>query len=43
MSGDKMDVDEKAILANIDGFLLKKNPLDTKSRIKNGELNKIAI
>ena len=43
MSWDKMDVDEKAILANIDWFLLKKNPLDAKSRTKNGELNKIAI
>jgi hypothetical protein len=27
MNGKKMELDEKAILANIDGFLLKKYPL----------------
>lgn len=43
MDNDKMVLDEKTILANLDGFLLKKNPLDEKSRTKNWSLNKIVI
>ncbi len=43
MNNEKMVLDEKTILANLDGFLLKKNPLDEKSRTENGTLTKISI
>lgn len=43
MDGEKMELDEKIIVANIDSFLLKKYPLDENSRTLNGILNKISI
>ncbi|HKL44428.1 MAG TPA: hypothetical protein VJ892_04055 [Candidatus Absconditabacterales bacterium] len=43
MMDEKMQLDEKMILANIDGFLLKKFPLNENSRATNGVLNKISI
>jgi len=35
MMDEKMQLDEKMILANIDGFLLKKFPLNENSRATN--------
>jgi hypothetical protein len=35
MSGEKMELDEKTILANIDSFLLRKYPLEINSRTVN--------
>lgn len=43
LSNEKMDLDEKKILANIDGFLLKKDSLNDNSSTINWILNKIAI
>ena len=43
MAGEKMELDEKTILANIDSFLLKKYPLEKNSRTMNWVLNKITI
>ncbi|HOG15679.1 MAG TPA: hypothetical protein PK674_03760 [Candidatus Absconditabacterales bacterium] len=43
MSNNKMSLDEKKILANIDGFLLKRDSLSSDSAISNGVLNKIII
>ncbi len=43
MMDKKMELDEKTILANIDWFLLKKFPLNEKSRSTNWVLNKISI
>lgn len=43
MMDEKMELDEKMILANIDWFLLKKSPLIENSRTTNWVLNKIAI
>ncbi len=43
MMDEKMQLDEKMILANIDGFLLKKFPLNENSRATNWVLNKISI
>ncbi len=44
MDNYKMELDEKAILANIDGFLLRRNKFGAwVSNITNGVLNKIVI
>jgi len=43
MKNHKMDLDEKAIIANIDSFLLKKDPFNENSSTMNGILNKISI
>jgi len=43
LSNEKMELDEKKILANIDSFLLKKDSLNANSTTINGTLNKIAI
>lgn len=43
LSNKKMNLDEKKILANIDGFLLKKDSLNSNSTTINGILNKIVI
>lgn len=43
MGNEKMSLDEKRILANIDGFLLKKDSLSANSTTMNWVLNKIMI
>ena len=43
MSNNKMSLDEKKILANIDWFLLKRDSLSSDSAISNWVLNKIII
>jgi len=43
INNEKMILDEKKILANIDWFLLKKDSLNSNSTTVNGILNKIAI
>ena len=43
MSNNKMSLDEKKILANIDWFLLKKDSLNLNSTTSNWFLNKIII
>ncbi len=43
LSNEKMSLDEKKILANIDWFLLKKDSLNVNSTTMNWTLNKIVI
>ena len=43
MSNNKMSLDEKKILANIDWFLLKRDSINVNYKINNWTLNKITI
>ncbi len=43
LANEKMSLDEKKILTNIDWFLLKKDSLDSNSTTTNWTLNKIVI